>query len=195
MSEEMSNDPLAAILDRYGPVNAAKSLSQRLTTTEISELAYPEDTYGNDRFQMVLRLGKAIDRGELTACGTAAPPAYLTLQGVKHGPRQPLIDRADFARFVTALGTAPSGRLAEWLSQPDGSTQQPVAAGLPGRPSSNAEAYRHIESLMATEIKLIHACLDAAVKFFPNDDCQQKANSLAAGFRQYRKTATGNKLP
>ena len=127
MSAETSNG-LDAILDRYGPVQAAPALSQRLTTTEIAQLAYPEDDYGNDRLTMVTRLHKAIDRGDLAACGTAAPPAYLTPQGVKHGPRPPLVDRAEFARFLAALGTPPSGRLAEWIAQPGES------AGIPADP-------------------------------------------------------------
>lgn len=63
----------------------------------------------------------------------------------------------------------------------------PVSAGLPGRPSTNAEAYRYIETLMAAGSKQLPACLDAASKFFPDDDCQKKAETLAAGFRQYRK--------
>lgn len=69
--------------------------------------------------------------------------------------------------------------------------QQPVSAGRPGRPSTNAEAYQHIETLMAAGRDQGIACLDAASKFFPNADCQRKASSLAAGLRQYRKTATG----
>jgi hypothetical protein len=125
MSAETSNDPFAAILNRYGPIQAAQSLSQRLTTTEIAELAYPNENDVNDRIQMVIRLGKAIDREELASCGIAPGRLYL---GGKRGPPQPMVDRVAFARFLTALGATPSGRLAEWIAQPDES------AGLPADP-------------------------------------------------------------
>ena len=169
MSTEKSHDPFAAIHNRYGLVQAAQSLPQRLTTTEIAQLAYPDDTADNDRFQLVIQLGKAIERGELEACGTATPPAYLTTQGVKYGPRQPLIAREAFARFLTAMGTVPSGRLAEWISPPDEPEQPPISARLaektasqqaqsqerpqagPGAPRKHAEAYPFIEFAPAAQ--------------------------------------------
>ena len=156
MSTEKTHDPLATIYDRYGLVQAAQSLPQRLTTTEIAQLAYPDDTANNDRFQLVIKLGKAIDRGELEAFGTAAPPAYLTTQGVKYGPRPPLIDRVAFARFLTKMGATASGRLAEWISPPDepdspaqGRDRPQARLGAPaprtGRPSEYDDLTQEVE--------------------------------------------------
>ena len=195
MSTENSHDPLAAIHDRYGLVQAAQSLPQRLTTTEIAQLAYPDDTADNDRFQLVIKLGKAIERGELEACGTATPPAYLTTQGVKYGPRQPLIDRAAFARFLTTMGATASGRLAEWISPPDepdspAQGQDRPQAG-PGAPMKNLEAYRHMESIIARGGNLKAASLDAASRYFPEADLQAKAESLRKGYRQGKPYQAG----
>lgn len=191
MSTGKSNDPLAALHNRYGLIQAAQSLPQRLTTTEIAALAYPDETYGNDRFQFALMLGRAIERGELEACGTAAPPAYLTTQGVKHGPRPHLIDRAAFARFLTVMDMVPCGRLAEWLPSPGEPEKFPVLAGLsksPGRPSTNAEAYHYIGArLAAGETNLASICLDAATKYYPNEDSSKRSDNLAAGYRQLRR--------
>ena len=205
MSTEKSHDPFAAIHNRYGLVQAAQSLPQRLTTTEIAQLAYPDDTADNDRFQLVIKLGKAIDRGELETCGTATPPAYLTTQGVKYGPRQPLIAREAFARFLTAMDTVPSGRLAEWISPPDEPEQPPISARLaektasqqaqsqerpqagPGAPMKHAEVYQFIESLLAKGKNLNVASLEAVSKYYPEAaDPQAQAESLKAGMRYHR---------
>ena len=191
MSTENSHDPLAAIHDRYGLVQAAQSLPQRLTTTEIAQLAYPDDTADNDRFQLVIKLGKAIERGELEACGTATPPAYLTTQGVKYGPRQPLIDRAAFARFLTTMGATASGRLAEWISppdEPDSPAQgQDRPQARPGAPIKHGEAYRYMASLRAEGYTLKAASLLATKKYFPEAaDPQAQAKSLANGFNYHR---------
>ena len=214
MSTEKSHDPFAAIHNRYGLVQAAQSLPQRLTTTEIAQLAYPDDTADNDRFQLVIKLGKAIDRGELEAFGTAAPPAYLTTQGVKYGPRQPLIAREAFARFLTVMGTVLSGRLAEWISPPDEPEQPPISARLaektasqqaqsqerpqagPGAPMKNLEAYRYMDSLIAEGSNPKAASLVAASRYFPEADLQAKAESLRKGYRQWKTSqAKSDKSP
>lgn len=66
----------------------------------------------------------------------------------------------------------------------------------PGAPMKNAEAYRHMDSLIAERGNPKAASLDAASRYFPEADLQAKAESLRKGYSQWKESqAKSDKSP
>lgn len=102
-----------------------------------------------------------------------------TRQGVERAPSRTWVTVAALAGLCRQ-----HGHPCPWEQEAE-PTQQ-VSAGRPGRRSTNAEAYQHIDTLIAAGSTPKSARLDAARKYFPKEDSEAKAESLRTGYRPWK---------